>query len=58
MFSDCTYQESYSGDQINGRAMWHVWGRGGLMGRTDVKRPLGRPRHRKENDTKMGLQEI
>jgi hypothetical protein len=29
-----------------------------LMGRPDVKMPLGRPRHRRENTTKMDLQEI
>jgi len=29
-----------------------------LMGRPDVKMPLGRPRHRRENNIKMDFQEI
>jgi hypothetical protein len=27
------------------------------VGKTEVKRPLGRPRHRKEDNIKMGFQE-
>jgi hypothetical protein len=29
-----------------------------LMGKPEVKRPLGRPRHRWEDDIKMDLQEV
>jgi hypothetical protein len=29
-----------------------------LMGRPEGKRPIGRPRHKWENNTKMDLQEV
>jgi len=40
--------------------MWHVWGRGevcvGLWwGKPEGKRPPGRPRHRCEDNVKMGF---
>jgi hypothetical protein len=42
--------------------MWHVWGGGGvywvLVRRPKGKRPLGRPRHRWEDNIKMDLREI
>jgi hypothetical protein len=41
--------------------MWHAWGRGiyrVLVGRPEGKRPLGRPRHRWEDNIKMDLREI
>jgi hypothetical protein len=45
--------------------MWHTWGRGEgrgvyrvLVGRCESKRPLGRPRHRWEDNIKMDLREI
>ena len=43
--------------------MWHVWGTGevyaGLLWRRpDGKRQLGRPRHRCEDNIKMGIQEV
>jgi hypothetical protein len=41
--------------------MWHAWGRGVyrvLVGRSEDKRPLGRPRRRRENNIKMDLREI
>jgi hypothetical protein len=43
--------------------MWHAWGEGRgvyriLVGRPEGKRPLGRPRHRWENNIKMDLREI
>jgi hypothetical protein len=41
--------------------MWHVWGRvvyRALVGKLEGKRPLGRPRRRCENNTKMDLQEV
>jgi hypothetical protein len=43
--------------------MWHAWGRvevftGFLVGRTESKRPLGRPRCGWEDNIKMDLMEI
>jgi hypothetical protein len=41
--------------------MWHVWGRGVcrvLMGKTEGKGPLGRPRRRWEDNIKMDIQEM
>jgi hypothetical protein len=43
--------------------MWHAWvkGRGVyrvLVGRPEVKRPLGRPRRRWEDNIKIDLREI
>jgi hypothetical protein len=43
--------------------MWHAWGEGRgaysvLDGRPEGKRPLGRPRHRWEDNIKMDLGEI
>jgi hypothetical protein len=42
--------------------MWHVWGRGkvntGCCGESRGKEPLGRPRHRWEDNIKVDLQEI
>jgi len=39
--------------------MWHTWGRGEVysvsVGRTEGKRPLGRPRRRREDIIKMDL---
>jgi len=41
---------------------WGVWGRGEayrvLVGKHEGKRPLGRPRHRWEDNIKMDLQEM
>jgi hypothetical protein len=41
--------------------MWHVWGRGDvyriLVGRPEGNRPLGRPRHRLEDNIKLDLRE-
>ena len=43
--------------------MWRVWVRRGgcirfLMGKTEGKRPLGRPRRRWVNNIRMDLQEV
>jgi hypothetical protein len=43
--------------------MWHVWGTGeactGLWrGKPEGKMPLGRPRHRWEDNIKMDVQEV
>jgi hypothetical protein len=43
--------------------MWNAWGRGRgvyrvLVGRTEGKKPLGRPRRRWEDNSKMDLREI
>jgi hypothetical protein len=42
--------------------MWDAWGRGGvyrvLVGRTEGKRPLGRPRRRWEDNIEVNLGEI
>jgi hypothetical protein len=42
--------------------MWHAWGRGGvyrvLVRKHKGKRPLGRPRHRWEDKSKLDLREI
>jgi len=43
--------------------MQHVWGRGKaffrvLVGKPEGKRPLGRPKHRWEDNIKMDLQEV
>jgi len=43
--------------------MWHSWGRGDVftgfrLGGPKVKRPVGRPRRRWEDNTKMNLREI
>jgi hypothetical protein len=42
--------------------MWHAWERRELykvfMGKLEGKRPLGRPRHRREDGIRMDLREI
>ena len=42
--------------------MQGVWGRGGvyrvLVGKPEGKRPLGRPRHRWEDNIKLDLQKV
>jgi hypothetical protein len=43
--------------------MWRVWGRKGgvhrvLVGKPEGKRPLGRPRHRWEDNIKMDVEEV
>jgi hypothetical protein len=43
--------------------MWHAWGRGEVftgfwLGVPKVKRPLGRPRRRWEDNIKLDLREI
>ena len=43
--------------------MWHVWGKkrnslGVLVGKPEVKRPLGRPRRREGDNIKPDLQNI
>jgi hypothetical protein len=43
--------------------MWHAWERGetctgGVLGKTEGKRPLERPRRRWEDGIKMNLREI
>jgi hypothetical protein len=41
--------------------MWYAWERNAykvLMGKPEVKRPLGRPRHRWEDGIRMDLREI
>ena len=43
--------------------MWHVWRKGELctrvvVGRPEGKRPLGRPRHRWEDNIKMDFEEV
>jgi hypothetical protein len=43
--------------------VWHAWGEGRgvyrvLVGRPEGKRPLGKLRHRWEDNIKMGLREI
>jgi len=42
--------------------MWHIWRRGevyaGFWWKPVGKRPLGRPRHRWEDNIKMDLQEV
>jgi hypothetical protein len=42
--------------------MWHVWDRRGayrvLVGRPEQWRPLGRPRHRWEDNIKMDIQDM
>jgi hypothetical protein len=43
--------------------MWHAWGEGRgvyrvLIGKPEVKRPLGRPRRRWKENIKMDLREI
>jgi len=42
--------------------MWHVWGEERhiqvLVGKSEGKRPLGRPRHRLEGNIEMDLQEV
>jgi hypothetical protein len=43
--------------------MWHAWGRGEVfrgfwMGGPEGKRPLGRPRCRREDNIKMNLRQI
>jgi hypothetical protein len=40
--------------------MWHAWKRvyRVLVGRPEARRPLGRPRHRWEDNIKMDLREI
>ena len=45
------------------RGMLHVWGRGDVYtefwwGKSEGKRPLGRPRRRREDTMKMDLQEL
>jgi hypothetical protein len=44
-----------------GRGTWYSWGRGeykGLVGKTEGKRPLGKPKPRWEDNTKMEFQEV
>ena len=41
--------------------MWHVWGEERsivLVAKPEGKRPLGRPRHRRDDNIKMDLQEV
>jgi hypothetical protein len=39
--------------------MWHAWGRGEvLVGRSEGKRPLGRPRRWWENNIKLDPREV
>jgi hypothetical protein len=43
--------------------MWHTWERKGkvyrvLVGEPEGKKPLGRPRHRREDGIRMDLREI
>jgi hypothetical protein len=43
--------------------MWHAWGKGRdvyrvLVGRSEGKRPLGRPRRKWDDNIKMGLREM
>jgi hypothetical protein len=38
--------------------MWHAWHTGVLVGKPEGKRPLGRPRHRREDNIKLDLREI
>jgi len=42
--------------------MWRVWGEGrriqGFGGEAEVKRPLGRPRRRWDDNIKMDLQDV
>jgi hypothetical protein len=35
--------------------MWHVWA---LVGKPERRRPLGRPRHRWEDNIKIDLREV
>jgi hypothetical protein len=47
--------------ECGGRNMWHAWERNVyriLMGKSEGKRPLGRPRHRWEDGIRMNLREI
>jgi len=54
------------GDQINKNEMGGACGKYGVEegciegfgGRPEGRRPLGRPRHRWEDDIKIGLQEV
>jgi hypothetical protein len=48
-------------NEVGGTCVTHVEGRGVywvLVGRPRVKRPLGRPRRRWENNIKIGLRDI
>jgi hypothetical protein len=49
--------------KIRGRDMWHAWGRGEVftgfwLGSPKVKRPLGRPGRRWEDNIKMDVREV
>jgi hypothetical protein len=49
--------------RIRWEGMWHTWGEKRnayriLVGKPEGKRPLGRPRHRREDNIKMDLREI
>ena len=47
--------------RIDGWGMYHIWGRGiyrVLVGKPEEKRPLGRPSHRWQDNTKMDLQGV
>ena len=50
-------------EERDGQGTWHVWGRGEvhtgfLVGKPDVRSPLGRTSCRGENDIKMDLREV
>ena len=51
-----------SSQERDGWSMHYVWDRrrayAALVGRPEGKRPLGRPRHRWENNSNMDLQEV
>ena len=47
--------------RCDGRGMQRVWGKGVyrvLVGKTEEKRPFGRPRHRWEGNIKIDHQEV
>jgi hypothetical protein len=46
--------------RMSGRDIWHAWERNVysvLMGKPEGKRPLGRPRRRREDEIRMDLME-
>ena len=49
-------------EEWDGLGMWRVWGQGrriqGFGGEAEVKRPLGRPRRRWDDNIKMDPQEV
>ena len=65
-FIICTCHQIYSSDQIEKNEMGGACGTyggeerciQGLGGRLEKKKPLGRPRHRWEDNIKMDLQEV